>query len=307
MWEGLLAAAAWLARGKTTPYVVCPAGMCGQVGFSSGRLKKWAALTLWQNRVMAAAAVIHAAALPEASDIRALGCQSPVAIIPNGVDLTPFASPPPPDTVDKWWPASQTRKRLLFLGRLHPVKGLGNLLSAWGQLYQQFPQWQLVIAGPDAHGHRRELEQQLRDSGASAATTFTGPVHGERKYALLAASQLLVLPSISESFGMAAVEAMACGLPVITTVAAPWRRIRDQGCGWWIDVGTAPLRRGLEQALALSDEQRDAMGQRGRLLAQRFSLPKQTTQVQALYDWICRRAAQPDFVYKKDLPLAEPP
>ncbi len=305
MWEGLLAAAALLAQQRAVPYVVCPAGMCDRVGLARGRLKKQLALMLWQRRVMRGASAIHAAALPEASDIRALGFRRPIAIIPNGLDLRPY-SPPPTTPIEQWWPAPRDKKRLLFVGRVHPIKGLANLISAWAQLRAHFPQWQLLIAGPDPHGHRAELERQLQRLGLSDSATFTGPVYGEQKHALLAASDLFVLPSHTESFGIAAVEAMASGLPVVTTTGTPWRRVVDLDCGWWVEVGVAPLRRGLEQALGLSDEQRRAMGKRGRQLAQRFGLPNQARQVEALYGWICQGAPQPDFVYKDVQPLAEP-
>lgn len=214
-----------------------------------------------------------------------------------------------------------SRERVaLYLGRLHPLKGLELLLEAWGLLRPRSgcpssptgaDGWRLVIVGADEQGTLDGLVQQaerlgLRVSGPSPApdepasvdadVVFCEPVYGAAKAWLLAQTDLFVLPSRSENFGIVVAEALAAGVPVITTRATPWsellRPLRGRNgeckkgerlsgcdgegeeevvppvdrCGWWVDVGVEPLAEALREAMALGDDERRQMGQNGRQL-----------------------------------------
>jgi glycosyltransferase involved in cell wall biosynthesis len=179
-------------------------------------------------------------------------------------------------------PASRTRQ-VLYLGRLHPLKGLELLIEAWGEVggthtgwLEACPTgeddrlkacptgWELVIAGPDEQGTRTRLEAQARALGL-ANVTFPGPLYGEEKAKALAEADLFVLPSRTENFGIAVAEALGAGLPVITTKGTPWSEIAGS-CGWWVDVNADAIAKALADAMRLSDEERAAMGTRGREL-----------------------------------------
>jgi glycosyltransferase involved in cell wall biosynthesis len=196
---------------------------------------------------------------------------------------------------------------VLYLGRLHPLKGLEMLVEAWGRLHDaqhQSPQpsmehWRLVIAGPDEQGTLAALERQSRELGHMESIDFAGPVYGEEKERLLDAADIFVLPTRSENFGIVVAEALAAGVPVITTKGAPWaellgqdscddsvvvrERIKGAGvkgervkkevgggrCGWWVEVGVEPLTEALREAMSLTDEERWAMGENGRRLVEK--------------------------------------
>ena len=168
---------------------------------------------------------------------------------------------------------------------MHPVKGLATLVRAWNRV--RVPDWHLVIAGPDEGGYRRTIEKMIADNHLEAAFSFMGPVDEADKWGLYEQAELLVLPSLTENFGMVVAEALASGKPVITTRGTPWEMLAQHHCGWWIDVGVEPLADALREATALSDHERAAMGERGRRLVEaRFSWPKIADQTLAVYRWV---------------------
>jgi glycosyltransferase involved in cell wall biosynthesis len=114
---------------------------------------------------------------------------------------------------------------------------------------------------------------------------------------LLQSASLFVLPTFSENFGIAVAEALAAGVPVITTKGAPWKELETHRCGWWVDVGAEPLATAMREAIALSDEQRRAMGKRGRrLVEERYSWPKIAADMKSVYEWVLGSGPKPECV-----------
>ena len=153
-------------------------------------------------------------------------------VVPNGVSLRPLSGRKR-EGKRGGEPKEEGGRMVLYLGRLHPLKGLDMLVEAWGNLHKaqhQSPQpsmehWRLVIAGPDEQGTRAALERQARELGLMESITFAGPVYGGEKERLLDTADLFVLPSRSENFGLVVAEALGAGVPVIATRAAPWREL----------------------------------------------------------------------------------
>src|SRR5690606_27143605 len=141
----------------------------------------------------------------------------------------------------------QGSRRLLFLARIHKKKGVDVLLNAWRRLEERHPDWELTIAGPDDGGYLDGMKQ-LAAALQLRRVDFTGPVYGERKSTLLQSSDLYVLPTHSENFGMTVAEALAHGVPAIVTKGAPWQGLEDHQCGWWIDLSEDSLAACLDQA-----------------------------------------------------------
>ena len=137
----------------------------------------------------------------------------PIAIIPNGVE-------PPPSTPESTV-QSTNHKTILFLSRIHPVKGLLNLVRAWRQLKDQAgsacDDWKLVLAGPDENGHQREVESLALELGVDQDIAFVGSVDEQAKWQLYHNADLFVLPSFSENFGIVIAEALASGLGIIAS------------------------------------------------------------------------------------------
>ena len=270
-----------------TSLVVSPRGMLANEALEYSSLKKRLFWRLLQRRAYAGAAAWHATSEQEAAEIRAFGIAAPIAVIPNGIDL--------PDVLADHDEA-RPRRRLLFLSRIHPKKGLPVLLDAWSQIAAERPEWDLVIAGADEGGHRGELEARVATDGIPNIM-FTGPLYGEAKTALLKATDLFVLPTRNENFGIAVAEALAAGIPAIVTTGAPWSGLATERCGWWIDQGVAPLVDALREATALPPDQRRAMGLRGRAWMTRdFGWDRIGRQMCAVYKWLAGDGPRPPQV-----------
>ena len=281
-------AAAAAASRLDVPRVVSTRGMLEPWARQHRRWKKALAWAAFQGRDLRAAAVLHATAASEADHLRDLGLRPPIAVIPNGVDVPDEVAP-----LDNG-PRGEPR-RALFLSRVHPKKGLPLLLDAWAAVAPA--DWELVIAGPDEGGHRAELEAQARRLGL-ASVRFLGSVGDDAKWDLYRSADLFVLPTYSENFGVVVAEALAVGVPVLTTTGAPWRDLQTHQCGWWVAPKLRPLQKALHDALTKPDAERRAMGLRGRTLVQdAYDWGAIATLMLEVYEWILgRRASRPDVV-----------
>lgn len=247
--------AGWIASDPNIRLVVSPRGMLSEWALNYRRWRKRAAWwLLGQRHLLARADAFHATAESEAEEIRALGYRQPVYVVPNGVEIPEL-------------PASCTmtgrRRHLVFLSRIHPKKGVDLLLHAWQALCAQFRDWDLVIAGPDNDGHMEEMRRLAKEL-ALERVSFPGAIYAQAKRDLFLSTDLFVLPTRSENFGMVVAEALAYGVPVVTTKGAPWEELRARQCGWWVDVGALELGAALREAMSLSADERRAMGERGR-------------------------------------------
>ncbi|MBV5329609.1 MAG: glycosyltransferase [Chlorobium sp.] len=284
-WTPNLAVASYLARARNIPVVVSPHGCLEPWALGHRRWKKKLALDLYQMRVFSKASMMVATANQELESIRWLGIGVPVAVIPNGVD-TPSARE-----------RLKTKERkFLFLSRIHPKKGLPDLVAAWALVRQ--PGWRIVIAGPDEAGHCNEIRAQIDNLGLGSDFEFTGLVTGDRKEALFAAADVFVLPTYSENFGIAVAEALARGVPVITTTGAPWEDIETWRCGWWVQPGVDGIARALVAAMNTPREELSEMGLRGiQLVKEKYSWDQIGRSALHAYQWMLGQSQQrPDFV-----------
>lgn len=282
---------AWCAaRIAGVPYVLSPRGMIEPWALNHKAWKKRIALALYQRRILEDAALFFATAPAEYDSIRRAGLKGPVAIVPNGIDDID----PDPGILTEVPKDRQRTRTALFLSRIQQKKGLINLLHAWAKVEKRG--WQLRLAGPDEGGHLHEIMQTVRDLGLTDCVQYVGSVSGEEKRRVYREADVFVLPTFSENFGVVVAEALAFGVPVITTKGAPWRDIETHGCGWWIDIGVDPLIGALNQAITLSDNERRVMGQRGREYIRRYDWNDIADKTIAAYRWILGLGSQPDFV-----------
>lgn len=256
---------ALIAGELSAPRVVSMRGMLEPWALRHKGMKKKAAWKLYQKRDLSRATFHHAAAEPEASGIERFGLRVPVRVIPNGIDI------PDSSAIDAACPPNTGSARTaLFLGRLYPVKGLPMLIEAWSRARPGG--WKLRIAGPDEAGHKRELVAALEREGLGDIVTFTGRVEGEEKARELRGADVLILPSLSESFGVVVAEALAYGVPVLTTTATPWKDLPAQGCGWLVEPNASAIEAGLRRVTSLDKPALSRMGAAGRAFAaSRFS------------------------------------
>jgi glycosyltransferase involved in cell wall biosynthesis len=282
---------AWQAsRDAKVPYVLSPRGMISPWALGHKGWKKRIALPLYQRRILEDAAMLVATAESEYESIREFGLKQPVAIIPNGID--PVESVSPVTRVDR--AEGNRRRTALFLSRIQAKKGLLNLLHAWAQITA--PDWCLKIAGPDEGGHLQEVRLTIERLGLSGSVEYVGASSGESKSRLYSSSDLFVLPTFTENFGLVVAEALAHGLPVITTKGAPWRDLEVHRCGWWIDIGVEPLVAALREAFALPDVERQSMGVRGREYVRRYDWKDIASRMADVYRWVLGGADRPASV-----------
>jgi glycosyltransferase involved in cell wall biosynthesis len=152
---------------------------------------------------------------------------------------------------------------LLFVGRIHPKKGVITLLRAWHAVAHRFRDWELHIVGPDDGGHLTVVRELASELGLERLA-FHGPLYGVNKLNAFRTADLFVLPTHSENFGISVAEALAAGTPAVVTVGAPWSRLPIEQAGWSIEIGLDPLVACLEAALASSPSQLAQMGLAGR-------------------------------------------
>lgn len=254
-WSPILAVAAYMARLKNIPFIASPHGCLEPWALGHRKLKKQVALAIYQRRVLQNASLLVATAGQELKSIRGLGLAGPVAVVPNGVELVVG----PKRCVE-------SSRKILFLSRIHPQKGLTDLVMAWAQVRK--PGWRLVIAGPSAGDYEEEIKSLTRKLGIEEDFDFLGLVSGERKERCYSEADVFVLPTYSENFGIAVAEALARGIPVITTKGAPWQELEAHRCGWWVTPGVDGIAGALSAALATPSETLLDMGARGKALVE---------------------------------------
>lgn len=283
-WASQVSLAHW--RRFRRPYVVTPRGMLDPWARTNSRWKKQFFSTFVESSHLRNAHCLRATSELEAEHFRNMGLNNPIAVVPNAVAIPPLAKRLP-----------TIRRRLLFLSRIHPKKGIHVLLHAWSCLESTYSNWELSIAGIDENGHEASMKAEAQRLGLQRVR-FLGPYHGDAKQALYRSSDLFVLPTHAENFGLVVAEALAQEVPVITTTNSPWAGLRERGCGWWIPLEHDSLVTSLAQAMALPQPELRTMGKRGRLWVQDAFAPEQVSdKMRSVYLWCLNRASIPDFVH----------
>lgn len=282
-YSSLLAAfCAWRAG---VPYIITPHGILRSWGVQNRRpLLKRLSFYLIERRILHHAALVHFTSEQERLEAEELGVRMSSTIIPLGIDLSAFERLPAPGAFRRHYPQLAGRTLLLFLSRLDPKKGLDLLLPAFARVRQERPDVALVLAGCGVPDYEAWLRARVQELGLEGDVLFTGFLEGEQKLAALADCDLFVLPSYSESFGVAVVEAMACGKPVvISDQVAIHREIAEANAGLVIPCQVQALAEALMH-LAGDANLRRRLGANGRRLArERFSLEAMATRLAQAY------------------------
>ncbi len=258
LWSPFLHAAVQASRRLGIPLIISPHGMLEPWSLNQKKLKKWLALRFYQRGDLDSASLVHSTASSEELNLRNLGFAHTFTL-PNGV---------PERAVMKRLSCGDQRQAL-FLSRIHPKKGIENLLRAWAAVRPGG--WQLKIVGPGEQRYVDRLHKLRNELRLNETVRFEPPADAEEKWNYYESSDLFVLPTFSENFGIVVAEALQSGVPVITTHEAPWECLLDHGCGWWVPAQLAPLTAAIRDATSRDRSVLFEMGKRGQqLVASKF-------------------------------------
>lgn len=255
---------ALVAKFRNIPFIISPRGMLEPWPLSKKRVKKKLAFNLYQKRILKRANFIHATSLQEKQNLSRLDITTPIRVIPNGLDM---------EFWDQCKNSSKSDIRtVLFLSRIDEKKGINILLESWRSLPKSvLKNSRLIICGD---GDRKTVKA-LKDFvsyNPSLNIIYEGPVYGSDKKRTFEKSDIFILPSFSENFGIVVAEALVNGIPVITTIHTPWRELSDRKLGWYVDSTVSAIQNALLEALMLPHKQLQIMGGRGReLIVQNYN------------------------------------
>jgi glycosyltransferase involved in cell wall biosynthesis len=274
------------------PTVLSPRGMLSPWALSHGSRIKRFFWHLYQRKAIVRCSAIHATSELEKDEIRQLGFRTPIAVIPNGIDIPPYIAKQPTES-----------KTALYIGRLHPKKGIELLLKTWSNIGPRFRDWNLRIVGgsrsehAENRGYLNQLKQLATRLGLKQVT-FEPYIFGNQKLKLFSDASLCVLPSYSENFGLVVAESLASGTAVLATTGTPWRDLALHDAGLCVSPDLDSISHGLEVLMAKSFEQLSQMGLKGRVwMENEFKWAEIARKISELYCWIeNRQSDHPTFI-----------
>lgn len=284
IWSYPAAIAAYYSRLYGKPYIVVPSGMLYPDTFSKKKWKKWPYYHLVVKKDLRSAFAIHYTAEDEAEETHPfLNLKNRTIIVSNGIELSEFSGPLDKGALEADYPHLKDKKIILFLGRILWIKGLDILIKAYAMLAEERDDVHLLIVGNDEGDYIKKVKKWLKrlrinylDYGFGrgyvdkARVTFTGMLIGKEKIGAYKGSDIFVLPSYSENFGMVAVEAMACGIPVIiSNKVGIYKEVERNKAGIIIDTNSKSLYQGIKLLLEDS-ELRKEIAMNGRRLAKDY-------------------------------------
>jgi glycosyltransferase involved in cell wall biosynthesis len=275
-----------VARKNNKPYLITPRGMLYPQAIAHSKLKKKLFLKLFLLKDLNKAAAVHATCLEEMQHLRNLGVKSPIAVIPNPVNIPPEMPISIPDKL-----------RIGYLGRVHPRKNIERLLYVWDKLNLDNFESELIIIGDGDKNYMHFLQTEKKRLNLKNVI-FTGFLSGKAKEKALQSLSFLVVPSDFENFGMIIPEALIQGIPVIASKGMPWEELNTHHCGWWVDNDVETLAATIDKAIHLPENDRIEMSKLGQeLIKNNYSVEVVSEKMLQLYDWILNGGENPKFVY----------
>jgi glycosyltransferase involved in cell wall biosynthesis len=296
LWQVQTRRGARAARLANVPYLVAAHGMAEPWAIRHKALKKKVYTALIEGKNLRRASCLHALARPEVGHLRAIAPRTPVALIPNGVDLAPFENLPDRSDLEADHPELRGKFVLLFFGRVHVKKGLGLLASAMGAVKRDHPELHLLLAGND-DGALAPFLAQAESEGISDRITVLGHVSGHQAARAWSSADAFTLPSYSEGFSMAILEALACRLPALVTTACHFPELERAEGGIVVEPTLEAVTAGLRGLLERSKHERQTIANKGRKLVEaRYTWDRQADRLASVYEWVTGGGARPEAV-----------
>lgn len=276
-----------IAREKRKPYLITPRGMLYPQDIrKSNEAFKRLSLRLRLLKDLNRAACVQVTCEDEMKHCRDLGVTSPIAIVPNPIEIKDYPYEKQDDVF-----------RVGYLGRLSPRKNVESLIYAFDALRQEMAEAELLIIGGGDEAYECFLKTEV-EKRCLRNVRFTGFLSGKEKDQAIASLSVLVMPSEFENFGNVIVEGLIRKIPCIATYGAPWKELRTHQCGWWIEYTQEAITEAVKEAFHTPKESLKEMGWRGRKLAEdNYSVLSVALKMKSLYEWILGKGDKPEFVF----------
>ena len=296
LWLHPVHATCSFARKAGKPYMVSTHGMLYPTALAVSSWKKRLMGALWYKEDVMKATCLHATCMAELEYNRMYGYKGPIAVIPNAVVF--------PEGVELKGESlglrdDKCRRQIGFLGRLHPIKKVENVLYALSHLAEDARKGiNFQIMGKYDDQYEQWLKDEVRRLGLEDCVEFVGFVSGKEKYDRLSKLSALMVPSAQENFGMIVPEALICGTPVYASLGTPWEELKEWEAGWWLDNSPEIIATVVQDILSKSDAELRTMGINGRkLIEEKYEQHKVARMMVELYKWIKGEGLKPEFVY----------
>ncbi len=283
------------AMHANVPYIVSPRGALDPHLRQRGQLVKTAAERLWQRSMFQHAAALHVTSDEEARLTSDIAPRVARYVVPNGVRWDEYQQLASGEAFRQRYMGGSADPVVLYLGRLSHKKGLDILIRAFALVRREVPAARLAIVGPDDEGLTPALIAQARREGVVDRVSFTGLLRGSDKLDALAAADVWALPSHTENFGVAVVEALAAArATVISPAVNIAREIAEAGAGIIAPLNAEAF--GVEIASLLRDGgRREALGLRAREFARRYDWSIVGPRLAAMYREIAVQSSRTDL------------
>lgn len=296
LWQEQTRRGGMLARRHRVPYLVTTHGMADPWALRQKALKKRIYTALIEGKNLRRASCLHALSVPEIGHLRSLAPKTPICLVPNGVDLAPFQDLPDRSAFEAEYPQLAGKFLLLFFGRLHHKKGLDLLAQAVATLAREHKNLHVVLAGTD-DGAQEPFVALAESLGVGDRLTFLGHVAGEAARRVWGAADAFILPSYSEGFSMAVLEALAARLPTVITTPCHFGELAEAE-GGLVAIPTVPgITTALRLLLERTPTERAEMAARGRALIEaRYTWERQAARLDQVYRWVVGGGHPPEAV-----------
>ena len=292
IWTPLSLYAMKIKRNSKLKSVIQPHGFLEPYRLNISKYKKKAAYYLFERSNLLNSSALVACSEDEAVKLKTMFPKSDVAIVFNGIAPDFFTEKTKKNSGNK------CKKRMLFLSQIIPIKGLERVFRVIADIgVQHFVEWEFLIAGYGSDNYLKLLKNLVEELHLSTLVSFVGMKIGPDKIEIYDNSDVFILPTFNENYGIVVAEALARGIPVLTTKGTPWEELNTLNCGLWVDNSNEGLKKGLLDVLKLSQHQLEEMGSKGRhLVADKYLWDRTTLRTIELYRWVLHGGVKPDFV-----------
>lgn len=289
VWQYPTYAIANVAKSLKKPYIITPRGMLYPQDIrKSNKFFKLLSLKLRLLNDLNKAACVQVTCMDEMRYCRELGVTSPIAVIPNPIEIKEYTEKKKDDIF-----------RLGYLGRLSPRKNVESLIYAFGELKDIIKDAELLIIGGGDEKYERFLKDEAKRLELDNVR-FTGFLSGKEKDEAIASVSVLAMPSEFENLGNVILEGLIRRIPCIATKGSPWEELETHKCGWWVDYSQQAITEAVKKAVQTSEQELNEMGKRGReLMINNYSIEEVAKKFKTLYEWIITGKNKPNYIYTR--------